>query len=456
MTVSSPPVPLGRPSTAARPAARASRRWRSPASARCPMSPRRTTGTAATSSSTSGSPSASPGCASSTSPAARATAPTCSPRRRARVTGVDANPEAHEHARLRYPRPEPEVRPRRGGDVRRADCDAVSSCRRSSTSRTPTRCSSTSVAAAPGRRRLRVHAERADPRAQGRGAVGQPVARQRVPRRGVPGAVRERTSARSSYSGCSTPASCALHELALQACGWDTVHTRLRFTKPFYDRFMPAISARDFSAALRGISTARSTSSPCSGRSRSSFLVPRDRRVRRVATLPRFALQNHAESRARARRGTGDPIGPDVGPTGRIAGIDGRCSARLRASPSANPVGAETNRRVHAVAPNMRSRSPVVAQSLRRPRTQRRRQRRSAAARALRGRAGVAPRRRPAIVAAGGALAQGARRVSRARPAQRGAHGRAPRSEALGVPPTASSARARGAPSRRFQRYAAA
>jgi SAM-dependent methyltransferase len=39
-----------------------------------------------------------------------------------------------------------------------------------------------------------------------------------------------------------------LHALAL-ACGWDTVHARLGITKPFYDRFTPAISARDF--ALR-------------------------------------------------------------------------------------------------------------------------------------------------------------------------------------------------------------
>jgi 2-polyprenyl-3-methyl-5-hydroxy-6-metoxy-1,4-benzoquinol methylase len=38
------------------------------------------------------------------------------------------------------------------------------------------------------------------------------------------------------------------HELALRA-GWDGVHPRLRLTKPFYDRFTPAISARDF--ALR-------------------------------------------------------------------------------------------------------------------------------------------------------------------------------------------------------------
>ena len=38
------------------------------------------------------------------------------------------------------------------------------------------------------------------------------------------------------------------HELALRA-GWDGVHSALGITKPFYDRFTPAISARDF--ALR-------------------------------------------------------------------------------------------------------------------------------------------------------------------------------------------------------------
>ncbi len=39
-----------------------------------------------------------------------------------------------------------------------------------------------------------------------------------------------------------------VHALAL-ACGWDAVHARLGLTKPFYDRFTPAIAARDF--ALR-------------------------------------------------------------------------------------------------------------------------------------------------------------------------------------------------------------
>ena len=39
-----------------------------------------------------------------------------------------------------------------------------------------------------------------------------------------------------------------LHEVALRSV-WDRVHTALRVTKPFYDRFTPAISSRDF--ALR-------------------------------------------------------------------------------------------------------------------------------------------------------------------------------------------------------------
>ena len=39
-----------------------------------------------------------------------------------------------------------------------------------------------------------------------------------------------------------------VHELALRA-GWDGMHSALGITKPFYDRFTPAISARDF--ALR-------------------------------------------------------------------------------------------------------------------------------------------------------------------------------------------------------------
>jgi 2-polyprenyl-3-methyl-5-hydroxy-6-metoxy-1,4-benzoquinol methylase len=41
----------------------------------------------------------------------------------------------------------------------------------------------------------------------------------------------------------------AVHEVALKRLQWDVVHKALRITKPFYDWFTPAISERDF--ALR-------------------------------------------------------------------------------------------------------------------------------------------------------------------------------------------------------------
>ena len=40
-----------------------------------------------------------------------------------------------------------------------------------------------------------------------------------------------------------------LHQLAIEHARWDAVHARLGLTRAFYDRFVPAISARDF--ALR-------------------------------------------------------------------------------------------------------------------------------------------------------------------------------------------------------------
>jgi SAM-dependent methyltransferase len=46
-----------------------------------------------------------------------------------------------------------------------------------------------------------------------------------------------------------------LHELALRG-GWDAVHARLGLTRWFYDRFTPAISARDFALATHGLERA--------------------------------------------------------------------------------------------------------------------------------------------------------------------------------------------------------
>jgi SAM-dependent methyltransferase len=38
-----------------------------------------------------------------------------------------------------------------------------------------------------------------------------------------------------------------LHQVAIERLGWDQIHAALHVTKPFYERFTPAISARDFS-----------------------------------------------------------------------------------------------------------------------------------------------------------------------------------------------------------------
>jgi SAM-dependent methyltransferase len=46
-----------------------------------------------------------------------------------------------------------------------------------------------------------------------------------------------------------------VHELAIRA-GWDRVHKALRITKPFYDRFTPAIAASDFELRPDGLDRA--------------------------------------------------------------------------------------------------------------------------------------------------------------------------------------------------------
>jgi 2-polyprenyl-3-methyl-5-hydroxy-6-metoxy-1,4-benzoquinol methylase len=43
-----------------------------------------------------------------------------------------------------------------------------------------------------------------------------------------------------------------IHELAL-AAGWDTVHAKLGITKPFYDRLTPAITSSDFALRPAGL-----------------------------------------------------------------------------------------------------------------------------------------------------------------------------------------------------------
>ena len=170
-------------------------------------------------------------------------------RRARRVTGVDANPEAHEHAQRKYTRPgvrfardliETYIEP----------CDAVVFLQTIEHVKEPEKVLAHFKAMAP--RRLRLDPERAHARAAGRRQVGQPVAPARVPRARVP---RAAASASTTRSSCTA----LFHARKLQACtSWrcapaGTACTpALGITKPFYDRFTPAISARDFALRREG------------------------------------------------------------------------------------------------------------------------------------------------------------------------------------------------------------
>jgi SAM-dependent methyltransferase len=54
------------------------------------------------------------------------------------------------------------------------------------------------------------------------------------------------------------------HQIAI-GLGWDTVHRRLGITRPFYDRFTPAISASDFALRDRGLEKALDFLAVCHG-----------------------------------------------------------------------------------------------------------------------------------------------------------------------------------------------
>ncbi|HEY5977197.1 MAG TPA: class I SAM-dependent methyltransferase [Solirubrobacterales bacterium] len=54
-----------------------------------------------------------------------------------------------------------------------------------------------------------------------------------------------------------------VHEVAIKL-GWDSVHKRLGLTKPFYDRFTPAIAASDFRFGTTGLERALDFVAVCS------------------------------------------------------------------------------------------------------------------------------------------------------------------------------------------------
>jgi Methyltransferase domain len=191
-------------------------------------------------------------------------------REAAEVVGVDANPQAHEHARLRYRRAN--LRFERGlVETYAAPADAVVFLQTIEHLRDP--------ASVLERFRSLVGASGTFVTAGTAGTAGAmgiagtvfvstpnvlTLAPAGAPRSDNPWHVHEyrageferlcrATFASVQLHGLYHARRLRLHELALRA-GWDSIHPRLRLTGPFYDRFIPAIAASDFS--LRASSVA--------------------------------------------------------------------------------------------------------------------------------------------------------------------------------------------------------
>ena len=106
-----------------------------------------------------------------------------------------------------------------------------------------------------------------------------------------------------------------LHQWAIEHAGWDSVHRALRLTEPFYARFTPAISVRDF-ALRRGPAGPRARlprgaaalkESPAAAEGSGSAACNLLRSINRT-TQP--------NPRRHIRRGTGEPPGADPAPWG--------------------------------------------------------------------------------------------------------------------------------------------
>jgi SAM-dependent methyltransferase len=162
-------------------------------------------------------------------------------RRASTVLGVDANPEAFEHARLRYRRPNLSFERALVEEYDRP-CDAVVFLQTIEHIHDPGKLLDRIASIAPVAyistpNRLTL--------------AGPDVEKSENPwhlREYDIGEYRELLAphfASVEVQGLFHARKLRIHELAIRA-GWDTVHRKLGITKPFYDLFIPAISARDF------------------------------------------------------------------------------------------------------------------------------------------------------------------------------------------------------------------
>jgi SAM-dependent methyltransferase len=176
-------------------------------------------------------------------------------RRAARVTGVDANPEAHEHARLKYARPGVQF-VRDLVESYSEPCDAVVFLQTIEHVRNP-------------REVLARFREMLRP--GGVAYVTTPnlltLAPAGAEKSDNPWHVKEyradefRELCESVFDrvellGLFHSRKLRAHELAIDRLGWDSLHPRLGITKLFYDRFTPAISQRDFTLRPRPLDRA--------------------------------------------------------------------------------------------------------------------------------------------------------------------------------------------------------
>jgi len=164
--------------------------------------------------------------------------------RAVRATGVDANPEAHEHARLKYTRPGVSF-VRDLVESYSEPCDAVVFLQ--------------TIEHVEDPKAVLDHL-RSLLRPGGTAYVSTPNVLTLAPpgaeKSGNPWHVKEyrageyRQLCESSFErvdmlGLFHARKLRLHELAI-GVGWDDLHPRLGITKPFYEWFTPAISERDF------------------------------------------------------------------------------------------------------------------------------------------------------------------------------------------------------------------
>jgi SAM-dependent methyltransferase len=165
-------------------------------------------------------------------------------RRARRVTGVDANPEAHEHARLKYTRPGVTF-VRDLVETYEEPCDVVVFLQTIEHMHAPAavlqhfrgmlRPAGTVYVSTPNLLTLAPPgADKSDNPWHLREYRADEFRR-----------LCEGVFPHVELLGLFHARMLRAHELALRA-GWDRVHPALGITKPFYDRFTPAISARDF------------------------------------------------------------------------------------------------------------------------------------------------------------------------------------------------------------------